>query len=243
VAIAFRAGAKADTANATTFNVAKPTGFASTDILVVVLGWSSTGSPTLTVPTGWTQIFGISGDTTIGGACYRALGSVASVAFALSVSRDNGMVCLAFTGVDNTTPVDATGTATVNTGAATNTAAAVTVVTANAWHLIACSDWNGGMFTATGFTQFENANPPLHESACCLYNTTPKGTGSTGTVSVADSASATSQHILTMPFALRPAAGGAGPVAAPAAMMLAMHRVGKGHRRRRGAPTPRAWAV
>jgi hypothetical protein len=211
MAIGYRNKSNADNVNTTAMGVTKPTGFASTDILIVTLNWANTGSPTLTVPSGWTAI-GTVVATNITVAAYSALGSVASTAFALSVSRDNGNVCAAYTGVDTTTPVDATGTTSSNSGAASITANAVTIATDQALHLIAAGSWASGVYSATGFTVQNNGAAP-NQAASILYNLTPKSVGSTGTVTVNNTVS-TGQVLVVIPFALRPAAGGStSPVA------------------------------
>jgi hypothetical protein len=186
---------------------AKPTGTVSTDVLILAMCVSNNGSATgsYTAPSGWTSV----GNVTSTGNVIRvdvwwALGSVASTTFTKSGTVNAyGLVMAAFAGVDNTTPIDATGTANSNTGSATLTVNAVTIVTDQAWELIGTSDWNGGTFSATGFTV--SASATTGEETALLYNTTPKSTGSTGTVTLNDSASASAQSLCAVPFALRPA--------------------------------------
>ena len=211
MSIGFRAASTGDVhLPGATATITKPTGTVSTDVLVVFFGsgTSAGGANAVTAPSGWTVIStgfsatGTGGIVTIYG--FWALGSVTNLGFTNSQTSnlDQGWACGAFTGCNTTTPIDATGTTNSNTATASLTTNAVTVATANAWHCIGFADWNSGAFTATSFTVSENAH--TNESAGILYNTTPKSTGSTGTVLVTSSAAAASQILLAMPFALRP---------------------------------------
>jgi hypothetical protein len=131
---------------------------------------------------------------------------VANLSFTIdSGTGDMGWVCAAYTGVDNTTPIDATGTTGTNTNSGTIVANLVTVATANAWELIASIAWQSGAWSATGFTSADNGSA-ANQQAVILYNTTPKSTGSTGTVTVTNAGTASGQHLIAIPFALRPAA-------------------------------------
>jgi hypothetical protein len=214
MAIASRAASSGDIVGTSTVTLTKPTGTAATDVLVVSFVGAGPGGPgTVTPPAGWTAIASNVGSGDVRGACYWALGSVTALAFTRSVAGDTGWACVAFTGVDNTTPIDATGTTSTVSAATTITANAVTVVTSNSWHLIAFGAFNAGTATATGFTVAGNGGAGANQPGDLLYNTTPKSTGSTGTVSCARSGVATGQILTAIPFALRPAgaAGGGGP--------------------------------
>jgi hypothetical protein len=202
-----------------TTTITKPTGTANTDILIAIFATDSGGNNTqrtVTNPTGWTNIFtefvaGATNGVSLHGAW--AKGDVASLGFTNGATGlQQGVVVVGFTGVDNTTSIDATGTTNSSTGATTDTANAVTIATLNAWELIAFASWNGGTNSATGFTAVQNvASPPApNADATLLYNTTPKATGSTGTVVVTSTGSATGQILLAAPFALRPAAAAGG---------------------------------
>jgi hypothetical protein len=81
----------------------------------------------------------------------------------------------------------------------------MTIATANAWVLVGSADWLGGSQTITNFTKSENA--AANASACLNYDTTPFGTGSTGTFTLNDSAGTSGQVLIWIPFALRPASG------------------------------------
>jgi hypothetical protein len=198
-----------------TKTVTLPSGTVGTDVVIVAWGLddNNTSAPTIIAPAGWTAV-----DTSIRTAvgsknitlyAFWALGGVANLGFTCTVltsSIDLGWVCVGFTGVNNTTPIDAVGGTNSSTGATTLTTNAVTVATDQAWHAIAFCDWLGGgtdTFSATGFTAKQNGG--AHATAALLYNTTPKSTGSTGTVVVTSSDAAANQIENGMPFALRPA--------------------------------------
>lgn len=223
MAIGFRAFSSGDVHNpnagaAGNVVLSKPTGFASTDILIASFGGGrGTASSWLavTAPAGWTrvgaaQVQGTVTAQSVGLDVFWALGSVASVTFtnaAFGGTYDLGWVCLAFTGVDNTTPIDATGTGNAATGAASITSNAVTVVTSQAWHAAGLASWIGGTWSATGFTLKQNAG--VNEDASAAYNVTPKSVGSTGTVSFSTTGGATGQILCAQPFALRPSGAAA----------------------------------
>lgn len=198
-----------------TTTITTPTGSAATDVLIAVFGDDVAGGTqnTPSAPAGWTligaQVTATSGVNHIGVTAFWALGNVSNKGFTNNhTAGQQGWVCAAFSGVDNTTPIDVTGTGTTSTGASSVTANAVTIATANAWEVIAACDWLGKVgFTATSFT--ETHNTAANASVSFLYNTTPKSTGSTGTVVVNNSDGTTASEIMAcLPFALRPAASG-----------------------------------
>lgn len=208
-----------DIASATaTLTVVKPTGVAATEVMIIVIvteGGTNT-LDTITPPVGHTRI-GARVSQTNGGAeivqvdVFWALGNVALMGYLNSITGSNvqqGVVCAAFSGVDNTNPIDVAGTGNSSTGVSTLVTNAITIVTNQSWHMIGSGDWTGGSAqTATGFTVSENAH--ANAATCLLYNTTPKSTGSTGTVTV-NAGSGSTQIIVGQPFALAPAAGGGG---------------------------------
>jgi hypothetical protein len=222
MAIAFRAKVTGDVHfPASPVTITKPAGTVATDVLVAVFAFR--GGDTITAPTGWTAVATGAGNATFLQSCWWALGSVAALGFTYSKpgADDVGWICSAFSGVDNTTPVDATGTTSTSTAALTVTANAVTVATANAYHLIAFSPWNAGTLSATGFTLVDNS-PVTNQQVGLLYKSL-SATGSTGTVTCTVSGSATGQVLIAIPFALRPAAAAAafvahGPLVIPQAV-------------------------
>lgn len=177
--------------------------------MVTTMGIGTGGTITApTAPSGWTLVNSVINITTGGNrvSCYVwwSLGSNTNLGFTIPTDKvyDVGTVTLGFTGVDNTTPIDATGTANSTTVAASITSNAVTIATANAWHVVSLASWVGGTWSGTGFTVKQNAGS--NEDGTCAYNTTPKSTGSTGTVSFSTTGGSTNQILIAIPFALRP---------------------------------------
>lgn len=204
--------------------ITKPAAAAAGDVAILLLsyGWATGAARSMSLTAGWTGIAINVGSTgTLGertDAYYRVIqaGDTTWTATPSVTGIDLGITFIAFTGVDNTTPIDATGTTATNSASNTITAPLVTVVTNQSWELIGIGSYMGGGCTATGFTEFANAGS--NEYAGVLYNTTPKSTGSTGTVVVTTAASATGNVMSAIPFALRPAGGGVafmppGPIA------------------------------
>lgn len=220
MAIAAGNNTSADIASAgATFNSTMPSGAGASSIVVFTVSFANdtgTAIGSWTPPTGWTEIGTrsfISGTTKpIGTQSFWSLGNNTNLTWTKSGSvKYVGWVAVNYTGVDLTTPIDATGTNANNTGSNTLTTNAVTIATDQAWHLIAAHDWNvaGGTFSATSFTTVQSPGPD--ESACLMYNTTPKGVGSTGTVVItATGGTAANNAITAQSYALRPASGGGG---------------------------------
>jgi hypothetical protein len=223
MALAIRANGTATRDATGTGTLTKPTGALAGDLLVISLSWDATG--TLTAPAGWTALATNVGNATMKGAAYYRVVQAGDASWSWTVSGTPavGWVVQTFSGEDTTTPIDATGTTSTNTGAASLVANAVTVVTSQAIEVIANGAWNGStVFTATGFTAVNNG-ATANQPASLLYNLTGKATGSTGTVTCTGSGSATGQILTAIPFALRPAAGAApGPTASPAALLMAL---------------------
>jgi hypothetical protein len=135
VAIAFRAVGTGGNGTGGPASVApaKPAGTVSTDILVCIICSGGGTLLTITPPSGWTLIKRQDNGTTSTAAAYWALGSVASSTFTLSGSVDAVSAIIAgYTGVDNTTPMDATGVGQNNAASTTVTSPSITTVTANA---------------------------------------------------------------------------------------------------------------
>jgi hypothetical protein len=213
VAIAFRSSSSGDvdgSAGIGGVTITKPSGFASTDILVLTIsarGSVGLGAITLTAPAGWTAIATPvntnDGTNRLQLWGYVALGNVASLNFTSGSATlmNMGWSCAAFTGADNTTPVDAAGTP--NSGTVPDVANSVTVVTANSWHILCAADLNNHDVSAGSFTAANNS--PASFAACAvLYNTSPKSAGATGTVSVGIGVSDPADIVAAVPFALRP---------------------------------------
>lgn len=215
MALGFRSFSSGDAhLPAATLTVTKPTGFASTDALVLFVGSGRTAiTPgTWTAPSGWTAIAtAVSQNGTNSGvnlAGFVAYGNVANLGFTKSGTVDDvGWVMLAFTGGDQTTIVDAAGTPNSNTAAGSITAGAVTPATTGAAYVTGLASWVGGTWSGTGFTLKQNAG--ANEDTSCAFDLTGLTGGvSSGTKSLSTTGGATAQILAAMPFALRPAAGG-----------------------------------
>lgn len=209
--VAFHASATGTEHNTTgAKTVTKPTVSAG-DILICEFGVNNaTTANTVTAPAGWTRIGSTITSTKVRTDVWWALQSVASTSFTVNAdgagSGDWSYTCSSYSNVDNTTPIDATGTGNSNTGANSISAATFNTATDRALELIAITNWNGGaVFSATGFSVVASATTNCQTA--CLYGTsvvTPAG--ATGGKTVNDSASATSNILCYQQFALRPAA-------------------------------------
>ena len=203
----------ADAGAGATIVLTLPTGLTSSNVCILTLASAdpSAGVGDFTAPSGWTsintQITQFAGGG-VGVHMWWCLGNNANLTFTKSGAVTwYGATIAAFSGVNTTTPIDATGTQNSNTGASSLTVNSVTIATNNAWEIFGCADWLDGTFTATGFTVSQTFGA---SGACCglLYNQTPKSTGSTGTVTLNDSAGTSGQLIIASPFALRPTSSG-----------------------------------
>lgn len=93
----------------TTITVTKPAGVASGDVLIAGLSFETGSSDTITAPTGWTLVRRVNNTNSEGLAVYRKVAGgsePASYAWTFASSRSLSAGILAFTGVDNTTPID-----------------------------------------------------------------------------------------------------------------------------------------
>jgi hypothetical protein len=187
--------------NAASANLIAPAGAVAGDVMILSVGLNPTACAT---PAGWTAV----GSITLAGAStfvFRRTFVAGDTTWTLTPgggAQQFGGTIVTFTGVDNVTPIDATGTANSSASGTTITTNLVTVVTDQAWHLIGVGAANAGTYSATGFTVFQNGATPANEVGGLLYNQTPKSTGSTGTVVVTTGSGGKS----AVPFALRPAA-------------------------------------
>ncbi len=218
MAIALRASGKSsvDLHLSAAGSIAVPTGATTGDLMIMVVSVGFNGTiPALTTPTGWTVIATGIGPTSSGEktyAFYRLwLSGDSSWSLALTSytsSPDLGAVIQTFSGCNATTPIDATGTTSTNTGSLTLSAPAVTVATANAWWLIGCGCYSNGstpVYSASGMTDVDNGSA-VNESVGLLYQG-PVGTGSTGAITVTSTGTASGNSMSCIPFAIRPAAG------------------------------------
>lgn len=109
-----------------------PAGVVSTDIVIAILTFGGGTSCVITAPSGWTLAKRQDNGTTSGAAAYWALGSVASYAFSVTNVLDAiSGIAAAYSGVDTTTPMDATAVGQNNAASTTVTSPSITTVTAN----------------------------------------------------------------------------------------------------------------
>jgi len=216
MAVVFHATSTGTSHNPSSGNlsITKPTTTAG-DVLICEWGINGgTTAGTLATPSGWTLIGAAISSTKVKTYVFWALESVATLAFAYTVGAGTGDVswtCTSFSGADPTTPIDATGAGSSNTGAASITPANYSSVTDQALPLVAVTNWNGGgVFTSTGYTVKPSATTNC-QTALLYRNTAVSPAGTVTGVSIADSAGASGNILCVQQFALRPdlAAGGA----------------------------------
>lgn len=136
----------------TTFSVAYPAGITAGQLLVLFIS-SNGGAPSATPPTGWTEVFReASTVTNPRGALYIKV-ATGSESGTLAVTMTSTTGCarmFRYTGVDTTTPQDATRTIVENSGTtvAHVILPSITTVTAGAM-LVFVGSWNSGSRTAT----------------------------------------------------------------------------------------------
>jgi hypothetical protein len=94
----------------TTITIAKPSGTASGDVLIAGISFETgTDETSITVPSGWTLVHRVDNSKDAGLAVYRTVAGgsePASYAWTFAQSRSLSGGIMAFTGVDNTTPID-----------------------------------------------------------------------------------------------------------------------------------------
>jgi hypothetical protein len=215
--ITFRASSSGDLASVTaTTTITKPAGAASNDILVVAFGTdkASNVAHTITPSSGWSRIAAQVSQTN--GASqivlhdgFWSLGSNTNLGFTNSVTGtiQQGWVCGAFPGVDNTNPIDVqNATGEKNTAAATLSLATLTTVRDQSLPCVLCADWSGGVFSATGYNVAENGH--TNASAALLYATTPLGAlTAMGALTLTNTLGTSAQILTAIRFALRAAVG------------------------------------
>jgi hypothetical protein len=153
MAIAFRAvGTVASGYQVSSLSPGKPSGTQSTDVMILCVALDSS-TTTITV-TGWTLMGRTSQSTTISAAMYRALGSASAPSVGFSPNA-NAATCFiqSFSGVDNTTPEDATTVGQGNASSVNITAPSITTVTNGAMAV-----WQGVILNTN--TTATNIEPP-----------------------------------------------------------------------------------
>lgn len=216
-AIGFRSSVTGDLASpGGTTTVTLPAGVAATDVVIAIFCSNRVAliSPNVvTAPAGWTAIHSSITDNNgiVEGTLHAfwALGNVSSLGFTNSqtVTLSQGWVVAAYTGVDNSTPIDATAAPNSGPSPGGIATSSVTIVTSGAWVLIGGGDTDRNVMSGpAGFTAINNGSPPGNSSANLIYSTTPYAAGPTGTNTIGISVSDPSDVLLGMPFALRPTA-------------------------------------
>ena len=223
MAIAFHASSTGTAhANAGTTTITKPTVSAG-EILVVALGVNSSGTcKTYAAPSGWTQIGPAGGilQSQVRIQLFWALNNPASLAFTVSGGagvQDESWACASFSGVDTTTPVDATGTGNGNTGSGTISVATFNTVTDQALELFGIVDWNAGSTFSQASFNILASSATNCQMALCYAKSATSPAGATGAFTVTDNAGATGNFLAYQQFALKPTAGGGGGTQPPIA--------------------------
>ena len=160
------------------------------------------------VPTGWTAIGSFIGGTSNAIWAQYRLAQVGDTSWTWTLAHGTtanlGVILQSFSGVDQTTPIDATGTTVTSSNQQTVTVATYNTATANAWELIAmgCASWGvSPVFSATGFTAADNS-PATNQAAGLLYLGPKVSAGATGSVVATVSGSGSGQKIDAIPFAI-----------------------------------------
>jgi hypothetical protein len=194
--------------------VVKPSGLADNDVVYLVVtcsgGTGITGSITCT---GFTQVAAVDCSTfdrltVLRKVITSAAGEPASYSIAWDgVSRQVGICCMGYRGVDTTTPEDVTAVTNVSTTTSTTVSSAtggVTTVTDNAWLMwcVGVASASQAIGLATGFTDRGQASGQHTDLQDELFATA----GSTGTISCTLSVA---QRYANALLALRPAGGAA----------------------------------
>jgi hypothetical protein len=117
-AIGFVAASSANNGTGTTsLSVNKPTGVAQGDVMLATL--TATGTGSITAPSGWTAITNATQGTALRQATYYKVAGASegsSYSWGLGTSRSTSAGIVAYRGVNQTAPVDASATATATSG-------------------------------------------------------------------------------------------------------------------------------
>lgn len=143
-AVAFRAAASSGTVagGATTLSIAKPAGTQAGDVMLASL--AAQGSGAITPPSGWTVVQDTPNGTTGRQASYVHVAGASeptSYSWSLGTTRIASGGVLAYSGVDNSTPVDISGSA---SGGAGNAVAPSVITTAAGDEIVVPVTFRGG---------------------------------------------------------------------------------------------------
>lgn len=218
MAVGFRNSSSGDVAAPGNLAVSLPGGTLATDVLILAIVSKRTGSVgvgSYLTPSGWTAIKSNTsndGTNSLFLQTFRALGSVANLTFTKSGTVTSaGWACLAFTGVDNSNPVDSTEIGGFDhiAGSSTITTGAITTVNSGAVVLCCAGDYNNGSYSASAYSFTPVENAAANQAAAVLYDLTPQSPGSHGAFTLTSTAAASGDIFHAGTIALKPAAGSA----------------------------------
>lgn len=187
MAVAFRAAGTLGTSTGGAATVVSyPAGVASGDLLLLQM--IVPVSQTVTTPSGWTVVLGPVDTSTYGNRCYvfrKIAGGSEPSSVSVTISSGNGAgIMSAFTGVDGTTPIDVSASATTATGGSTPNLVSPSVTTTVASTLLVRMYWahDGTAITpAGGTTEIYDANAPGQPAAIEAATIAQAAAGASGT--------------------------------------------------------------
>jgi len=210
MAIAYRSVATATNSG----TCSAPSGVASGDIMVATVVWFDSLGLTVTPPSGWT-LFSTAEFTvfTPGGPVHSKLywklaggSEPADYTWTISAGPYTEVGILAYSGVDNTTPIDASASD-IGEGGGTVTPPSITTTVANTVLLAFLHDYGNAMSTPSGMTQRALWDASIN----LIADEARAATGATGTRADGSSFGKWSAHLI----ALKPAGGGPAAASAP----------------------------
>lgn len=217
MAIAFRDAKNAT--GSTSVTITKPTGTVSGDVLILHI---ITETNKVITATGWTQIDNVVSAGTVlrYASYYKVAGGSEPASYTINVASGTyteGIIAC-YSGVDNTTPINAHTTAEASGSTSTPTIPSVTTTVANTMLSVGLSEWFGkdwSGFTPTGFTRDAGITTSAGLDVGSFHEAVA-ASGATGTTAVTwSSASAGNVHSITV-VALAPAGGGSSVTGAAA---------------------------
>jgi hypothetical protein len=212
--VAFRAATAAANPTATTLTLTKPTNTTAGDVLIATV--DARGNPTFTAPSGWTLVRADNNPTVQTKSTYvRVAGASepSSWTWTLNSAQAASGAVLAYTGVNTTTPIDASaGHTSTDWDNDVQTAPSVTTSTANAVVLSLFGTSNASSATAgSGLTERADAA----STAGTYFVDSEVADRVAATAGATPTTTATSNvngNSLAQTVALRPAASPTGPI-------------------------------
>ena len=216
------------TGAADTISLTKPAGLADGDVLVAVITLETDASNTIdswTLDTGWVQITAASSDAHAGneelGCFYKvvtnAAGEAASYSFTMNgtgnQAGDIAAILVAATGVDTTTPVDATASGILAAEASTIPFPGLTTTTDSAHYVGAGAQNRSASITYDGamtkIASVASANGSIGARITAMIGFLE--VASAGVVAAQSATSNQTRDYISGSFALKPAGGGSSP--------------------------------